>query len=121
MEREKLIDEARNAAIEAAVADAVAKGTRFQGIQTLAIGAIGIAVWDAAIEYSAASSWVPVGERNPDSGEYFVTCVGGYVAEAYFTDRWYSSEDDMEMTAERFNQVTAWMPKPPPFGGTNES
>lgn len=71
--------------------------------------------------YSAASAWVPVAERNPESGEYFVTCIGGYMAEAYFTDRWYSSVDDMEMTAARFNEVTAWMPKPAPFGGTNES
>ena len=68
-----------------------------------------------AISAIERSRWVAVSEGNPKSGEYFVTCVGGYTAEAYFTDRWYSSIDDMEMTAERFNEVAAWMPKPEPY------
>lgn len=70
-------------------------------------------VFDAG--FAAASQWVPVEERQPPSGQYFVTCFAGFVVEAYYTDRWYLTEDDTEMNAERFNEVIAWMPLPQPF------
>lgn len=69
---------------------------------------------------AAREEWVAVSERNPPSGEYLVTVNGPFLMEAYFTDRWYSSEDDMEMTAARFNEVVAWMPMPKPYGGKDE-